>query len=119
MPLSAEHALDGVNEEEAICGGLITKVNPQNVNKKTPKCVSFHCLQESPKMGGARGAAVALTLTALAPEFPRDLVALLVSDTLLTRKSKQKSPKMAGEGGISNSRRVLQRSRKVPHTNPT
>ena len=26
MPLSAEHALDGVNEEEALCGGLITKV---------------------------------------------------------------------------------------------
>jgi len=26
MPLSAEHAMDGVNEEEAICGGLITKV---------------------------------------------------------------------------------------------
>ena len=26
MPLSVEHALDGVNEEEAICGGLITKV---------------------------------------------------------------------------------------------
>ena len=26
MPLNAEHAIDGVNEEEAICGGLITKV---------------------------------------------------------------------------------------------
>jgi len=30
MPLSAEHALDGVNEEEAICGGLITKVIRKN-----------------------------------------------------------------------------------------
>jgi hypothetical protein len=28
-PLSAEHALDGVNEEEAICGGLITKAIPK------------------------------------------------------------------------------------------
>ena len=26
MPLNAEHAIDGVNEEEAICGSLITKV---------------------------------------------------------------------------------------------
>jgi hypothetical protein len=26
MPLNAEHAIDGVNEEEAICGGLITEV---------------------------------------------------------------------------------------------
>jgi hypothetical protein len=26
MPLDAEHAIDGANEEEAICGGLITKV---------------------------------------------------------------------------------------------
>jgi hypothetical protein len=30
MPLNAEHAIDGVNEEEAICGGLITKVYPKN-----------------------------------------------------------------------------------------
>ena len=29
MPLNAEHAIDGVNEEEAICGGLITKVSPK------------------------------------------------------------------------------------------
>ena len=27
MPLNAEYAIDGVNEEEAICGGLITKVS--------------------------------------------------------------------------------------------
>jgi hypothetical protein len=27
MPLNAEYAIDGVNGEEAICGGLITKVS--------------------------------------------------------------------------------------------
>ena len=27
MPLNAEYAIDGVNEEEAICGGLVTKVS--------------------------------------------------------------------------------------------
>ena len=31
MPLNAEYAIDGVNEEEAICGGLITKVSAKKV----------------------------------------------------------------------------------------
>ena len=30
MPPNAELAIDGVNEEEAICGGLITKVIRKN-----------------------------------------------------------------------------------------
>jgi hypothetical protein len=37
MPLSAEHALDGVNEEEAICGGLITKVIRKKKRVRRPK----------------------------------------------------------------------------------
>ena len=30
MPLNAEYAIDGVDGEEAICGGLITKVTAKN-----------------------------------------------------------------------------------------
>ena len=38
MPLSAEDALDGVNEEEALCGGLITKVIRK---KKAPPAKTY------------------------------------------------------------------------------
>ena len=33
MPLNAEYAIDGVNEEEAICGRLITKVSAKKVGR--------------------------------------------------------------------------------------
>ena len=32
MPLNAEYAIDGVNGEEAICGGLITKVSAKKMS---------------------------------------------------------------------------------------
>jgi len=35
MPLNAEYAIDGVNEEEAICGGLITKVSAKKGRRRT------------------------------------------------------------------------------------
>jgi hypothetical protein len=37
MPLSAEHAIDGANEEEALCGGLITKVIRKKKVARTDK----------------------------------------------------------------------------------
>jgi hypothetical protein len=39
MPLDAEYAIDGTNEEEAICGGLITKVSAKKKKKKRPRAL--------------------------------------------------------------------------------
>ena len=59
MPLSAEHAIDGVNEEEAICGGLITKV----IRKKGQSNVAMESASLTPAPSHAtvdiRAAAVA------------------------------------------------------------
>ena len=38
MPLNAEYAIDGVDGEEAICGGLITKVTAK---KKAPPAKTY------------------------------------------------------------------------------
>jgi len=49
MPLNAEYAIDGVNEEEAICGGLITKVSAKK--GCTDKKLNYWCSQPGPQKG--------------------------------------------------------------------
>jgi len=45
MPLNAEYAIDGVNGEEAICGGLITKVSAKKRWVPEVGFFSFGCPQ--------------------------------------------------------------------------
>jgi hypothetical protein len=48
MPLSPEHALDGVNEEEAICGGLVKKVPLDDKHLRPCLCISIRVGLVSP-----------------------------------------------------------------------
>ena len=50
MPLNAEYAIDGVNEEEAICGGLITKVSAKK-GRTEDKKLNYWCSQPGPQKG--------------------------------------------------------------------